>query len=221
MSVESEIVPHVLAARRRVPRDRSVLVAITGIDASGKGYVTARLEAALADRGVKVARIGIDGWLNLPGVRFGSTDPGGHFYRHAFRFDALFADLVLPLRDRRSIRLEADFAEETATAYRRHVYDFQDVDVILLEGIFLLKRELRSAYDLSVFLDCTFETALDRAIARSQEGLPPAETIAAYRAIYFPAQEVHFERDAPRRAATLVVPNDASFGMASRADSLL
>ncbi len=213
MSVESEIAPHVLAARRRVPPDRSTLVAISGIDGSGKGYVAERLEAALGSRGLRVAVIGIDGWLNLPAVRFGGEDPGEHFYRHAFRLEALFAELVLPLRDRRSIRLEADYAEETATAYRRHIYELKDVDVILLEGIFLLKRELRAAYDLSVFLDCTYETALDRAIARSQEGLTPAETIAAYRTIYFPAQEIHFERDAPRRAASLVVANDPRLGI--------
>jgi uridine kinase len=120
----------------------------------------------------------------------------------------LFARLVLPLRDRRTLRLEAHYAEETATAYRKHVYDFADVDVILLEGIFLLKREYRDHFDLSVWLDCTFETALERALSRGQEGLPPAETVRAYETIYFPAQRIHFERDDPRAAASQVIPND-------------
>jgi uridine kinase len=49
---------------------------------------------------------------------------------------------------------------------------------------------------------------LDRAIARAQEGLPPAETIRAYQSIYFPAQKMHFERDHPQAAATMIVGND-------------
>ena len=33
-----------------------------------------------------------------------------------------------------------DFAEETAQTYRRHAFDYKDMDVIVLEGIYLLKR---------------------------------------------------------------------------------
>jgi uridine kinase len=112
------------------------------------------------------------------------------------------------LRDTRSIRLEADFAEETATRYRRHVYEFTDLDVIVLEGIYLLKRELVGHYDLSAWIDCSFETALERAVARAQEGLSPKDTVRAYQTIYFPAQELHARRDEPRAAATVILNND-------------
>lgn len=198
----------ILEARRSTAASRSVLVAVTGIDGCGKGWITARLVQALSERGVRAAGINIDGWLNLPQVRFASENPAENFYLNAIRFDEMFARLVLPLRDRRSIRVEADYAEETATEYRKHVYEFEDVDVILLEGIYLLKEKLRSHYDLSLWIDCSFETALERAIARRQEGLPIGKTIRAYRTIYFSAQEIHFARDDPRAASTGVVVND-------------
>jgi uridine kinase len=83
-----------------------------------------------------------------------------------------------------------------------------DVDVILLEGIFLLKKDYRHQYDLSIWIECSFETALQRAVARAQEGLPPAETVRAYESIYFPAQRLHFQLDAPMRAANMVLHND-------------
>lgn len=202
------LLEEVLAARRRTDPGRAVLVALSGIDGSGKGFVAARIVAALEERGLRVAGINIDGWLNLPRVRFGDTDPAEHFYLHAIRFDELFAQLVLPLRERRSLVLDADFAEETATAYVKHRYAFEDVDVIVLEGVYLLKRALRAYYDVSGWIDCTFETALERALARGQEGLPAEETIAAYRKIYFPAQEIHLARDEPRAAASAILVND-------------
>ncbi len=206
------LVGKILEARGQIPGQRSLLVAVSGIDGSGKGYVTAKLVAALQARGVRVAGINIDGWLNLPAIRFNPVNPAEHFYLHAIRFDEMFAQLVLPLRDRRSLSVEVDFAEETATAYRRQRYEFAGIDVIVLEGIYLLKRAFHAYYDLSVWLDCSFETALERALARGQEGLPAAETIKAYRTIYFPAQEIHFQRDDPKGAATMIVSNDPRLG---------
>ena len=103
--------------------------------------------------------------LNLPGTRFDHSNPADHFYEHAIRFEELFTQLVLPLRDARSLRLEADFAEETATEYRRHVYEFTDLDVVVLECIYLLKRAFVRHYDLSIWIECSFETALERAVA--------------------------------------------------------
>jgi uridine kinase len=200
--------------RRRLalPAHHSVLVGISGIDGSGKGFVAARLGAELERIGLRLALLNVDGWLNLPSTRFSRLNPAEHFYAHALRLDTMFTDLVLPLRRHRTHRLVAPFAEETATTYREHVYDFHQIDVVLLEGIFIFKRAYRAHFDLAVWIDCTFETALDRALERAQEGLPPAETIAAYETIYFPAQRLHFEWDRPQEAVDLIIPNDQRLG---------
>jgi len=203
-----DLVARIHRTRAEVPERRSVLVALSGIDGAGKGHVAGRLAGALARIGLRTAVLHADGWLNLPHRRFDPANPAEHFYLNAFRFEEMLATLVLPLRDRRTLRLEADFTEETATAYRRHVYAYHDVDVIVLEGIFLLKRSLRPHYDLSVWIECSFETALERATARAQEGLPPETTRRAYETIYFPAQRIHFERDEPRGAAMVRLAND-------------
>ncbi len=215
MSDLAAVVDQILAARKTVPAERSVLVAITGIDGCGKGFVTARIAEALTAQGLRVANINIDGWLNLPVRRFSKTEPAEHFYLHAIRFDELFAQLILPLCDRRSLHVEANYAEETATSFRRQVYDFTDIDVILLEGIYLLKRAFQPHYDLSYWVDCSEHTALKRAIERGQEGLTPAATARAYWTIYFPAQEIHLKRDDPRAAATRILNNDPRLGPVS------
>ncbi len=204
-------IAQIIQQRERLTAPSALLVAVSGIDGSGKGYITHTMAELLMRHELKTAVINIDGWLNLPHQRFSATDPAEHFYHHAIRFDELLAQLVLPLRDRRSLELEAYYTEETATNYRKHVYHYEDIDIILLEGIFLLKQRFRDNYDLSIWIECSFETALERAIARSQEGLPPAATIAAYQTIYFPAQRLHFERDQPQQAATAVIANDAGF----------
>ncbi len=144
MSTHQIVVEEIMDARGSIPSQQSVLTAITGIDGCGKGYVTARIVDALQTKGVRAVAINIDGWLNLPNRRFDSSNPAEHFYLHAIRFEEMFAQLILPLRDRRSLRVVADYTEETAAEYRRHVYEFDDVDVIVLEGIYLLKRSFKA-----------------------------------------------------------------------------
>ncbi|MGB8525837.1 MAG: hypothetical protein WCD75_03135 [Rhodoplanes sp.] len=202
------VTDRILAVRASVPRERAVLVAVSGIDGCGKGWLTRQIVDELQARGINAANINIDGWLNLPDKRFSDKNPAEHFYLHAIRFDEMFAQLVLPLRDHRSVSVEADFAEETAMTYRKHTYEFADIDVIVLEGIYLLKQAFRKYYDLSTWIDCSFAKALERALSRGQEGLPPAETIRAYETIYFPAQRIHFQRDDPKNAATIIVDNN-------------
>ena len=80
----------------------------------------------------------------------------------------------------------------------------------LIEGIFLFKPQYRKHFDLAIWIDCSFPTALARAIDRAQEGLSPANTIAAYDTIYFPAQRIYLAQDKPRENADLIFENDIS-----------
>ena len=199
----------VIGRRSNLPSDRALLVGVSGIDASGKGFVSERIAAALTAAGYRVALINADGWLNLPHVRFArdNSDRGRHFYENALRLDEMFERLVLPLAAHRKVDLTMDFAAETAADFRPKRVVFTDIDIILLEGIFIFKLRFADHFDLKVWLDCDPDTALTRAIGRKQEGLSPAETIAAYKTIYFPAQKYHFEIDDPRSLADIVVLN--------------
>jgi uridine kinase len=203
-----QIANAILQKRRMLTSDRSLLVGISGIDGSGKGYLAAQLQAHLALRGVIPAILNVDGWLNLPEKRFDQNAPAVNFYENAIRFDQFFSQLVLPLRDGRSIHLEADVVEEIASNYRNHTYHFKDVPVVLVEGIFLFKPQYRKYFDLAIWIDCSFPTALVRAIDRAQEGLSLANTIAVYETIYFPAQRIHLDQDKPRENADLIFEND-------------
>jgi len=213
MSTLQTVVKEILDARSSISSERSVLTAISGIDASGKGYFTERLVGALQTKGVCAVAISVDAWLNID--RFDASNPAEHYYQNAIRFEEMFAQTILPLRDHRSLRVEINYADETAAEYQRRIFEFEDVDVIVLEGIYLLKRAFQVNYDRSIWIECGFETALERAVSRGQEGLSPKETIRDYRTIYNPAQEIHFQRDNPKGVATLTINNDARLGPVS------
>ncbi|HEV8058785.1 MAG TPA: hypothetical protein VGP68_02875 [Gemmataceae bacterium] len=68
-----EAVSLIQKKRHEVPEQRCVLVGVTGIDGSGKGYVTKLISDQLQSLSVRVAAINIYPWLNLPS-RFTDID---------------------------------------------------------------------------------------------------------------------------------------------------
>jgi uridine kinase len=197
-----------VAARARLAKRRAPLVAVIGIDGSGKSTLAPVLAAALRQRDLHAAVITVDPWHTPAAMRFNAADPAPHFYRYAFRWEELFERLIDPLRRHRSLSLSLPLLRLADDAWYEHVYEFRDADVVILEGIFILRRALRPRYDVAVWIDCSFETALRRALARDQEGLDEAALRHDYATIYFPAQRLHLHRDQPQAGADVVVNND-------------
>ncbi|MGE3109342.1 MAG: uridine kinase [Phycisphaerales bacterium] len=189
------------------------LVGVSGIDGSGKGYVSAHMVEALEQRGHRVALIHLDDWLATPesmppaDETSAQREPGTAFYEHGVRFAELFSHLVDPLVASRGIDLRARYVRPDRSRGIRQ-FTFARVDVVILEGIFIFRREYRSRFDLRVWIECSFETALERAVERNQEGLSPDRIRDDYATIYFPAQRVHARLDQPRAHAHASIVND-------------
>lgn len=198
----------VVSRRDDLPQCNAMVVAISGIDGSGKSTVAKHLAERLNENCISSALIGLDAWHNPPEKRFAMKNPAGHFYRHAFRFNELFDLVVNPLRLNRTLQVSVELTKMPENESYLHRYDFRNVDVILLEGISLLKRELKERYDLALWIECSFEEALRRAILRNQEGLSREEIIGEYERIYFPAQRIHLLRDNPTLNVDGIVDNN-------------
>lgn len=206
-----ENLAHAVHTRAAATRQHAALVVfISGIDASGKGFVTQRLAAGLTSLGHAVALVGIDPWLNPPALReLPPTSPqrGTHFYHHAFNFDRLFSLLIEPLARDGRIDLVVPLGGQSGNV-TNHRYAFAHVNVLLVEGIFLLRPRLAPRADLRVWVECSFETALARALTRNQEGLSEHEIRRDYEEMYFAAQRHHLATDNPRERADILYLND-------------
>ena len=150
----------IVAKRAERPAEQAVLVGISGIDAGGKGFITEKIAKRLQESGWRVATINADDWLNLPEVCLSQHKPAEHFYEHAMRFDEMFDQLIVPLKENRAVSFVADCADAKGNR-RKHSYEFRRIDIVLLEGIFLLKRAYREHFDLTAWVECPFNIALE------------------------------------------------------------
>lgn len=194
-----------------VKRSHPVRVAIDGVDAAGKTTLADELATTLERLGRRVIRASIDGFHRPAAIRRqrGSTSPEGYFH-DSFDHDAILTTLLTPL------------GPNGSRLFRRRVFDFRTdasvdepaesapIDAILLfDGVFLLRPELRPHFDYSIFVRASFSTTLARAERRDLSLFGSVDEIRRrYTQRYIPGQELYLASAAPESVATVVVEND-------------
>jgi uridine kinase len=201
----------VLVAGLRPPHP--LRVAVDGPDAAGKTTLADELAAALAATapGRQVIRAGVDGFHRPAADRHrrGPLSPVGYL-DDSFDHDALVASLLAPLGpggDRRHRTAAFDHRADAPVTVppARAVPDA----VLLFDGVFLLRRELRPYWDLTVHLRVSPEETLRRALVRDRELFGgEAVTRRRYTARYLPGQRLYQERERPEDAADVLVDHD-------------
>lgn len=179
-------------------------VGIDGVDGAGKTTLADRLGEVLQARGTRVIRAGIDGFHNPREVRYarGKTSPEG-FYKDSYNLEGLKRELLDPLGPRGSGRIRrAIFDHRTDQALDMPVESAGRSGVLIFDGIFLHRPELRMQWDLSIFLDVPFALSYGRMAVR--DGSDPDPEAATNRR-YFIGQSYYLKTVAPQRLAHVVV----------------
>ncbi|MCC2320983.1 AAA family ATPase [Cellulomonas xiejunii] len=185
-----------------VPRGRRALVAVDGVGASGKTTFTARLAAAV--RGRPVVVLHADDFFHPSAVRHarGRWSPEG-FWQDAYDYGSLVALALAPLHpDGDGWYSPASFDRVADRVAPAATVRAPDDALVLVEGTFLHRDELREHWDWSVYLHVPFEVAARRMVAR--DGVDPDPEHGPL-ARYAGAQRRYFAAAAPWRRASLVV----------------
>lgn len=190
------------------PAMTTFTVAISGIDASGKGYTAKQLKYLLEENSLHVALLSIDDWQMPKAISLCKENSAEHFYHNSFRWTAFFDSLFFPLQKSCAIDLTARLVKLEKDEVYTHRFEFSNVDIILLEGIFLFKRDFDMLFDYKIWIDCSFENGLKRALQRNQEGLSKEQILSDYKTYYYPAQQYHFEKDKPKEKANIIFINE-------------
>jgi uridine kinase len=184
--------------------DRTLRVAVDGVDGAGKTTFADELVAPLEERGLPVLRASIDGFHNPRRIRYrrGRHSPEGYLL-DSFDWAELTASLLAPLGPGGSGRYRsAVFDHRTDSALDAPWRRAPERGVLLLDGIFLHRPELREHWDFSIFLDAPIEVGLERAARR--DGSDPDVRSPANRR-YVLGQRLYLDACEPASAADLVI----------------
>ncbi|MCC3277755.1 uridine kinase [Arthrobacter sp. zg-Y40] len=187
-----------------------LLMAVDGVDGAGKTTFADELASALRASGAaeprQVLRVGLDDFHNVRGVRYrlGRSSPDG-FWLDSYNLGQFKEYVLDPLtkgvpafRDR-GHDLETDAVLDPAPV------PAAPNAVVLVDGMFLHRDELRNFWDCSVFLDVPFTVTAARLAVR--DGSPSVHPHRPGRDRYVGGQQRYFAAADPAARAFLVLEN--------------
>lgn len=187
---------------------RALLVAIDGIDLSGKTRLTTELADALEKQAEKVAIIHGDDFLNTRAVRYrrGEFSSLG-FFDDFFDYKCLKREILEPARASKSVVFEKPVIhEENDSILREVIYQIDARTVVLVEGLFLLRLELRDCFDLVIRLKIPGDLVIARAMSRDVPRLGNRQRVMRhYSRQVLPAHDVYEQACKPDHAADLIL----------------
>jgi uridine kinase len=196
-------------ARRRYPAGR-VVIAVDGLDGAGKTVFADGLAEVFAEAGDAVFRAGIDGFHRPRAERYerGRRSPEG-FYRDSYDYATFRRVLLDPFRDGAQTAGTTGFQLSAFDEARDSPVESQWVTaprdaVLVVDGIFLHRPELRDLWDWSIWLDVPFAMTYARMALR--DGCDP-DPDAPANARYRQGQQLYLDEARPREAASIVVDN--------------
>jgi len=201
-----DLIAQVASRIRLLPRRHVRRVGVDGVDGAGKTFFADELAQVLDEAGESVIRASVDGFHRPRDERYrlGRDSPEG-FFRDSYDYVALKAELLDRLSPGGDMR------------FRRAVYDVECEErletaqelappsaILVFDGIFLHRPELRDYWDLSIYLEVPFEISIPRGAAR---GSGPADSLAEGNRRYVEGQRIYIKECDPRARASIVIDN--------------
>jgi uridine kinase len=187
--------------------DRVARVAIDGVDGAGKTFFADELAEMIRAAGRVVIRASVDSFHHPRAIRYrlGITSPQG-FYADSYDYETLKASLLNPLGPGGSGRYRtAAFDHETDLPVYLPERQAEPGSILIFDGIFLHRPELRDYWDLSVFLEVEFDVSVPRGNQRFG-GSPDPSDESNRR--YVEGQKIYLSSCNPKRHATLTIDNE-------------
>lgn len=169
-------------------------IAVTGITASGKSTLAAELVARVQALGHRCVQLAVDGFHNPRAIRYrrGRESPEG-YYRDAFDYVQLVERALVPLGSPTRSYVDRVLDLETDAPVAASPVRLDEGSIVICEGVFLLRPEVREHFDHRVFVHTAFEVARARGVKRDAPALGGvAETERLYRERYHAAQQLYF-----------------------------
>jgi uridine kinase len=186
--------------------DRVLRVAVDGVDGAGKTVFADELADAVRALGRPLVRSSVDGFHQPRAARYrlGPASPEGYF-ADSYDYPLLRKVLLDPLSPGGDRRYRAAAFDHRTDQPVDSPWELAAPDAVLVfDGIFLHRPELRGYWDFSVFLAVDFEVSVARCAAR--DGSAPDPRAESNRR-YVEGQRLYLSQYRPAAHASVVVDN--------------
>ncbi|HDR4374114.1 TPA: hypothetical protein QCP80_003977 [Bacillus cereus] len=201
-----EIADHIVKLNLTYP----TRVGVSGITASRKTTFANELAEEIKKRGLPVTRASIDDFHNPRVIRYAKGKESARgYYEDAHDYTAFKERLLMPLGPNGNLQYETIYHNLITDMPVHNEPLFATKNMILIvDGTFLLKKDVAHLFDYKIFVDTNFEIARKRGAKRETEAFgsyEEAEKMFLNR--YHAACKLYIDEHNPKELADVLFEN--------------
>lgn len=184
------------------------IIGIDGLGGSGKSTISNMLSERLSNKGYNNIILHIDDFIFPRNIRYNAEYPEWQcYYNLQWRYDYLTNDILLPIKQNRVLDSYIELYDKESDNYKKEKLEIKSKTIVIVEGIFLQRKELKGLFDYVIYIDVTECIRLERLIKRDTYIGSESDIISKYQNRYFPAEHKYIEECNPRKQADYVINN--------------
>ncbi|WP_234998449.1 kinase [Salirhabdus sp. Marseille-P4669] len=203
MSVNS-ILDTLLTQYKDRKNHHTFIVGVDGLGGAGKTTFANKLGEELKEKGYHVITIHIDDYIVELNKRYNTGHEEWYeYYSLQWDIQLLQTELFQALSDGdKLINLPLyDKTTDTISTQKRYI---KPTSIILIEGIFIQRREWREYFDFVIFIDCPHKERADRVLKRDLYIGDYQNRLTKYQKRYWIAEDKYIEVDDPLKKADVI-----------------
>jgi len=185
--------------------NRVYIIGVDGLGGAGKSTLVNSLKLQLQSENYYSYVLHIDDFIHPKCSRYDlSKEEWDCYYNVHWRYDYLVKEILSPIKSGEIIDKQIEIYNRENDEYFNQRVNLVHGSVLILEGIFLQRKELKDYLDFIIYLDAPQEARLSRVLARDGY-IGGLEDIKRKR--YFPAEEKYILEYSPIETADFVLKN--------------
>ncbi|WP_312667209.1 hypothetical protein [Tissierella praeacuta] len=187
---------------------KTIIVGIDGLGGAGKSAITELLKTQLQNSNYYPVVLHIDDFIYPRYIRYDEFKEEWYcYYNIQWRYDYLIKEILLPVREGIEIDKQVELYEKENDLYILEQIKIPQCSILLIEGIFLQRKEIKEYFDYMVYVELPKDIRLSRVINRDTYIGDDKDIKLKYERRYFPAEDKYIKDYCPAENADFVLEN--------------
>ncbi|PGT79768.1 MULTISPECIES: kinase [Bacillaceae] len=184
----------------KVEKGKKVVLGIDGLSRSGKTTIVRNIEQHIQEKGIFSCVLHIDDYIVERERRYSTGNEEWYeYYNLQWDVEWLKENLFKRLKESNELKLLTyDYNSDSQNLYSVMI---PDTCLIIIEGVFLQRKEWRNYFDFMIFLNCVREERFKR------ESVDTQNNIEKFEKRYWKAEDYYMKTVSPIEQADLVIQN--------------
>lgn len=185
--------------------ERPSIIGIDGLSGAGKTTITETITRELTTKGYKVVVIHIDDLIEERANRYNTGHPEWYeYYSMQWDVQGIKEKLFEAVHEKVNYLHLKFYDKENDRCYLKSV-NIEQCNVLLIEGIFLQRKEWKDFFDYMIYLDCPKKVRSERVLQRDAYIGDMEERFNKYERRYWMGEDYYLQEASPLQNSDIVI----------------